>query len=88
MTDPGEVVAALADIRQRGYATVVDENILGVTSVGAPIRTSSGRTRAALSVAFARQFSPELTTEAAAAIVVDTAQKLSKDLGYSQAGAG
>jgi len=85
MTDPRDVIASLSDIRRLGYATVFDENILGVTSVGAPIRTTSGRTRAALSVAFARQFSPELTTEAAAAIVLEAARRLSKGLGYTDA---
>jgi DNA-binding IclR family transcriptional regulator len=83
ITDPHVVIASLEDVRRLGYSTVVDENILGVTSVGAPIRTASGSTRAALSVAFARHFAPQLTTEAAAALVMEVAERLSKQLGYS-----
>ncbi|MDQ3547386.1 MAG: IclR family transcriptional regulator, partial [Chloroflexota bacterium] len=41
---------ALAAVRERGYATNADESEAGVSGVAAPIRDSTGRVRAALTV--------------------------------------
>ena len=45
---------ALAKVRKQGFATVSEENIRGVLSVGAPVRDRTGKMLAALSVAFPR----------------------------------
>lgn len=83
-TDPADIVADLAEIRRLGYATIFDENIMGVVSVGAPIRDASGQVRAALSVAFARQFEPDLKLDVVVDLVVTAAHRLSAKLGYIQ----
>lgn len=83
ITDPRQLLAQLESIRANGYATVVDENIAGVTSVGAPVRGVSGRIIASLSAAYVRQFCPDLTVEAAARLLMDAAGRLSAKLGYA-----
>ena len=40
ITDPAVLLASLARVRRQGYATVVEENIPGILSVGAPITGS------------------------------------------------
>jgi DNA-binding IclR family transcriptional regulator len=50
ITDPAVLRAALQDIRERGYATSVEEIRAGIASVAAPIRDYSGRVGHALTV--------------------------------------
>ena len=45
VTDPAVLVASLAKVRRQGFATVNEENIPGVLSVGAPDPRSRGRRR-------------------------------------------
>ncbi len=52
ITDAGTLIAALAKVRRQGFAVVVEENIRGSLSVGAPIRDRHRKVPAALSVAF------------------------------------
>ncbi|MBA2390817.1 MAG: IclR family transcriptional regulator [Geodermatophilaceae bacterium] len=42
--------AAVADVREKGYAVAVDELELGLTAIAAPIRNASGDVRASMSV--------------------------------------
>lgn len=80
--DPVQILEELQAIRLKGYAEVVDENILGVNSLGAPIYDATGQVRAALSVAYARHFEPDMSIEQAAAIVKAAAERISQALGY------
>src|SRR5262245_40346533 len=43
VTDPAAVITSLAKVRKQGFATVAEENIRGVLSVGAPIRDRTGK---------------------------------------------
>ena len=61
VTDPAVLVASLAKVRRQGFATVNEENIPGVLSVGAPIRDRAGSVVAALSVAFPKYLDAGLT---------------------------
>ena len=45
-----DFTAALAKTRQRGYAVSVDETVIGLTSVAAPVFDHAGRARAAISI--------------------------------------
>jgi DNA-binding IclR family transcriptional regulator len=81
ITDPESLIASLPAIRRQGYATVAEENIPGVLSVGAPIRDRGGRVVAALSVAFPKFLDAALTVEKVAPLVVDAAARTSKSLG-------
>lgn len=60
ITDPEQVIAQLPQVRQRGYALVEDENIMGITSIGALIGDPSAETRSAISMSFSPHFSPDM----------------------------
>ncbi|TKI06594.1 IclR family transcriptional regulator [Martelella alba] len=82
ITDPAAILSHLPAIRQQGYAVVENENIEGIVSIGAPVKDAAGNVVAAISVAYARQFAPELTIEKVAFIVAGSALTISKNLGY------
>ncbi len=81
ITDPAVLIASLAKVRKQGYATVVEENIRGVLSVGAPIRDRAGRVLAALSVAFPKYLEAGLSLQSATPLVVAAAQRISRAVG-------
>jgi len=80
-TDPAAVVAALARVRKQGFATVAEENIRGVLSVGAPIRDRNGKVLAALSVAFPKYLDAAVTLQSITPLVVAAAQRISRAVG-------
>ena len=81
VTDPASVIAGLARVRKQGFATVAEENIRGVLSVGAPIRDRDGKLLAALSVAFPKYLDSALTLQSATPLVVAAAQRISRAVG-------
>ena len=81
VTDPAAVVAGLAKVRKQGFATVSEENIRGVLSVGAPIRDRTGKVLAALSVAFPKYLDAGLTLQGATPLVTGAAQTVSRVIG-------
>lgn len=78
--------SALADelerVRKRGYATALDENLPGVSSIGAVIRDASGKAVAAVSVAFPSQIHVKAEWVGIAQLVLDAAFRCSQALGY------
>jgi DNA-binding IclR family transcriptional regulator len=50
ITDPGRLDRELARVRERGWATAIEELELGYVAVGAPIRDHAGRALAAISL--------------------------------------
>jgi DNA-binding IclR family transcriptional regulator len=81
LTDPAAVVAGLARVRKQGFATVSEENIRGVLSVGAPIRDRAGKVLAALSVAFPKYLDASQTLQSVTPLVVAAAQRVSRTVG-------
>lgn len=81
VTDPAAVIAGLAKVRKQGFATVSEENIRGVLSVGAPIRDRSGKLLAALSVAFPKYLDASQTLQSVTPPVVAAAQRISQAVG-------
>ena len=81
ITDPAVLVASLAKVRRQGFATVNEENIPGVLSVGAPIRDRAGSVVAALSVAFPKYLASGLTLQSVEPLVTGAAQRISRMLG-------
>ncbi|MFI6481423.1 IclR family transcriptional regulator [Nonomuraea sp. NPDC050663] len=81
-----DVTERLALIRQRGYDTCDDELDRGVWAVSAPIRTSTGRVYASVTLATPshRSERPE-QREVFRDLVLRAAQRMSEDLGYVQA---
>jgi DNA-binding IclR family transcriptional regulator len=86
ITDPAALVASLAKVRRQGYATVVEENIPGVLSVGAPITDRGGHVVAALSVAFPKYLESGLTLQGSIPLVTAAALRISRTLGAGELG--
>jgi DNA-binding IclR family transcriptional regulator len=86
ITDPAALVASLAKVRRQGYATVVEENIPGVLSVGAPITDRGGNVVAALSVAFPKYLESGLTLQGSIPLVTAAALRISRALGGGELG--
>ena len=86
VTDPAALVASLAKVRRQGYATVVEENIPGVLSVGAPITDRGGNVVAALSVAFPKYLESGLTLQGSIPLVTAAALRISRALGGGELG--
>ena len=85
ITDPASLIASLAKVRRQGFATVNEENIPGVLSVGAPIRDRAGSVVAALSVAFPKYLDSGLSLHSAEPLVTGAAQRISRMLGTPSA---
>ncbi len=85
MTDPTALLASLPKVRRQGYATVNEENIPGVLSVGAPIRDRSGHVVAALSVAFPKYLDSGQTLASVEPLVTGAALRISRSLGMPPA---
>jgi IclR family acetate operon transcriptional repressor len=81
ITDPDHLIASLQKVRKDGFARVEDENILGISSVGAPILDASGKVCAAISVSYSRHFTPELRIRDVAELVKRAASNISASLG-------
>jgi len=85
ITDPSALLAALPRVRRQGFATVNEENIPGVLSVGAPIRDRAGAVVAALSVAFPKYLDSGLTLASVEPLVAGAALRVSRMLGMPSA---
>lgn len=86
ITEPAALIALLAKVRRQGYATVVEENIPGVLSVGAPITDRGGNVVAALSVAFPKYLESGLTLQGSIPLVTAAALRISRTLGGGEVG--
>ncbi|MGD9885440.1 MAG: IclR family transcriptional regulator [Reyranella sp.] len=86
ITDPAVLLASLARVRRQGYATVVEENIPGILSVGAPITDRGGTVVAALSTAFPKYLDADRTLQGVIPLVTAAAQRVSRSLGASEVG--
>ena len=85
VTDPAALLSSLPKVRRQGFATVNEENIPGVLSVGAPIRDRNGQVVAALSVAFPKYLDSGLTLAGVEPLVTQAAQRVSRSLGMPAA---
>ncbi|MFD1828227.1 MULTISPECIES: IclR family transcriptional regulator [Streptomyces] len=82
ITSPGELRAALAEVRERGIAVERRESNPDVSCVAAPVRDSAGRVVAALSISVPMiRWSEERRTELEA-LAAKGAAELSARLGY------
>lgn len=86
VTDPAALLAQLPKVRRQGFAVVVEENIPGVLSVGAPIRDRAGRVIAALSVAFPKYLDAGLTLQSVEPLVTAAAHRVSQSQGAGALG--
>jgi DNA-binding IclR family transcriptional regulator len=81
VTEIAAVIAGLAKVRRQGFATVSEENIRGVLSVGAPIHDRAGKVLAALSVAFPKYLDDSQTLQTVMPLVVNAARRISYTVG-------
>lgn len=80
ITDPVELLRDLQVTRERGFAIIQDENIEGMTSVGALIRQDSSAPLSAISLSFSPFFSKDIDVDEAAAIITAAARRISRAL--------
>ena len=83
ITDPDELQAELAHIRERGYAVDNAEHQPGLRCVAAPIRNAAGDVFAAISVSGPQVRFTDDRLEAISALVMDVAYQISRRLGYA-----
>ncbi|GAB5375615.1 MAG: IclR family transcriptional regulator [Acuticoccus sp.] len=86
LTDADALIAALAEIRQRGYALDLGEHKSDVHCVAAPIRASNGRVIAAISASGEADRLPVERLHKMAPYVVSHAGAISRRLGFLEAG--
>lgn len=77
------LIAAMLEIRSRGYSIDDEENQYGVRCVAAPIRDSNGRVFAAISVSGAADRLPDSRIEGLAPLVIETADAISFEFGWN-----
>lgn len=78
-----DFLTQLATARKNGFATVNEEFLPGLFSVGAPVRDFSGRVVAAISVSRSKQGLASKEIQAIAGVVTEAANRLSRGLGFS-----
>ncbi len=88
VTAPAAYRKELDRVRERGYATDVEEYLDGVRAVAAPVRDRDGITVAAVCVVGLAARLRRAEMKAAADRVCGAAAALSQDLGFTSAGAG
>jgi len=82
ITDPAELKAELALVRERGYAVDREEHEVGVRCVGAPIRNELGSVVASCSVSGPAGRITDARTAELAPQVMKIAAEISRRLGY------
>lgn len=84
VTDRERLETELETVRERGYATIVDELETGLSAVGAPIREHGGAVVAVLCVSGATLRLRPQRLELLGRVAAEQADELSKRLGYSE----
>lgn len=72
----------LAAVRERGYATAVEEYEIGLNAVAAPVRDRDGRVFAAVSASGPAYRMPERLMHEQAAVLIRGADEISRRLGH------
>lgn len=82
LTDPAAFVEHLRTVHAQGYAADLEEHRTGICCVGAPVRAHRGETVAAVSVSGPAFRMTADQIPGLARLVTETAQAISRDLGY------
>lgn len=84
ITDRARLESELGIVRERGYATIVDELETGLSAVAAPIREHGGAVVAVLCVSGATLRLRPQRLELLGRVAAEQASEVSKRLGYSE----
>jgi DNA-binding IclR family transcriptional regulator len=82
ITDPAEVSARVAQVRERGWATAVDQVLIGVNALAAPVFDHRGAWAGAIAIVGSTQFIPEPPTPDQIVQVTQAAAAASRGLGW------
>lgn len=82
ITDRGALLAELAEVARRGWASNVEEGEVGVTSVGAPLRGADGKVIAAVTVVGSSERVNADTLRRYRTAVIEAAAVISRRLGH------
>jgi DNA-binding IclR family transcriptional regulator len=82
ITDPAQLAGELEHVRERGYATLIDELETGLSAVAAPVRERSGAVVGVLCVSGATLRLGRPRLELLGRVAVEQAGELSSQLGY------
>jgi DNA-binding IclR family transcriptional regulator len=82
ITQLSHLLTELESVRRGGFALSLEENIVGVISLGAVVRDGSNAPVAALSVAFLASQRPEPEWPPVIQLMLDAAHRCSQALGY------
>lgn len=80
ITDPERLMDEVSLTRHRGYAVVQDENIEGITSVGAILSASTSDQPTAISLSFSPFFSKDVDIDESVAIITAAARRINKSI--------
>src|SRR3546814_17272269 len=83
VTEPVHLISQLRTAQAIVDTAALDENILGVVSVGAPVRSASGMVIAAISVAYPRSVGPQVAIAEVGERVMAAAARLSAGFGLA-----
>ncbi len=84
ITDEAELFEELAEIRQRGYSTNMEENISGIRAVGVPVTHTDGRVIGALSISGpVHRMKGEWFEEEIPDLLLGTTSELELNIAYS-----
>ncbi|WP_051482121.1 IclR family transcriptional regulator domain-containing protein [Paraburkholderia nodosa] len=61
---------------------IEDEQVEGISSVGAPVGDVSGQVRAAISVAYSMHFSPDLDLKDVISAILGAASRITRNCGF------
>lgn len=84
-TDPASLKKQLAQVRREGYALDLEEDAPDMCCIGAPIRDYTGRVVAAVSLTAPSYRLPRSSLKSTAMVVVESANRMSRWLGYADA---
>ena len=82
ITDPKALLAELADVAARGWASNIEEGELGVSSVGAPVRGADGVVIASVTVVGSSERITDATMRRYRSAVIEATAVISRRLGY------
>jgi DNA-binding IclR family transcriptional regulator len=82
ITDPRELAAEIATVRERGYATAVGEREPDLSAIAAPIRSARGELEAVIALQGPTSRFDEDALENARPLLLEHADAISRELGW------